>query len=84
MMSKTRMGDLGMIYALRALRLVRGTQAVGLPTKRSHLTLLLQYIYTVFEREHHVAWDYLPLRHRDAFLHSFWKEMVEDKVVTLK
>ena len=80
-MSETQMEDLGRTYALRTLPLVCGSQAVGLPAKRSHLTSLLQYIYVVVEREHHVAWDYLPLVYRNAFLSSFWNTMMENKVV---
>ena len=81
--TKSLLRVLGRSYALQAVPLVRekaAEQGVRLPVRHAELFTLLQNIYEAMEREHHVAWDSLPVSYQDAFLHAFWSAMVRSKV----
>jgi hypothetical protein len=80
-----QMRQLGLTYARRAIPLVReqaALQGASLPVRHTELFPVLRSVYDLVEEEHRIPWDNLTPRYQDAFLHSFWRALVEARVAT--
>jgi hypothetical protein len=78
-----QMRQLGLTYARRAIPIVReqaARQGAALPVRHVELFPVLQSIYDLVEEEHRIPWDNLTSRYQEAFLHSFWRALVEARV----
>ena len=78
-----QMRQLGLAYARRLAPVVRdqaSSQGVRLPVPHTELFDALRSVYDLVEREHRLPFDHLTARLQDAFLHSFWSYLVNERI----
>jgi hypothetical protein len=80
-----QMRQLGLTYARRLVPVVReqaSAQGIQLPVRHTELFTALKSVYDLMESEHRIPFDNLLVKYQDAFLHSFWRALVEARVAT--